>query len=75
MSMIKTNACSKTTKIDWYHTFDFGDEVVRGRYDWRPYFNQFELGNLRKKTVLDVGAGDGFFSFEFEKKGGQSYGD
>lgn len=57
-------------KMLWYHTIELSsDFTTKGVYDWRPYWQKFDFGDLRGKTVLDVGAGDGFFSFEFEKKG------
>lgn len=43
--------------------------TTKGIYDWRPYWEKFEFGNLEGKTILDVGAGDGFFSFMFEWQG------
>ena len=55
--------------IDWYHTIELNGVTTKGRYDWRPYLKYFEFSNLNNKTILDVGAGDGFFSFEFEKMG------
>jgi len=60
---------SEIEKIDWYHTFQFGNITTHGRYDWRPYLAELELPNLKAKRVLDVGAGNGYFSFEFEKLG------
>lgn len=60
------------SKIDWYHTIELSETLVtRGRYDWRPYIEtvcQF-MGPLEGKTILDVGTGNGFFAFEFEKRG------
>jgi len=57
-------------KMVWYHTIELTpDFTTDGIYDWRPYWNKFNFGDLHGKTVLDVGAGDGFFSFEFEKRG------
>lgn len=54
----------------WYHTIELTpDFTTKGIYDWRPYWDKFNFGDLLGKTILDVGAGDGFFSFEFEKRG------
>jgi tRNA (mo5U34)-methyltransferase len=55
--------------IDWLHTLEFPNHTTKGRYDWRPYLHYFVPDNVKGKTLLDVGAGDGFFSFEFEKMG------
>jgi len=56
-------------KCDWYHTIELPGYITKGRYDWRPYLHKFGLDDLAEKTVLDVGAGNGYFSFEFEKAG------
>lgn len=55
----------------WYHTVDLGGGVVtKGIYDHRPYLERYGFpADLRGKTVLDVGAASGFFSFEFERRG------
>jgi tRNA (mo5U34)-methyltransferase len=58
-------------KVNWYHTIPLGNGVVTPGVDDTP-------GRLRKirlpddlsgKSVLDVGAWDGFFSFEAERRG------
>jgi len=61
---------SKAKEMIWYHTIELTpDFTTKGIYDWRPYWDKFNFGDLRGKTILDVSAGDGFFSFEFEKRG------
>ena len=56
---------------DWYHTIELTSDIVtKGRYDWRKYFKNFNFPSLKGKRILDVGAGNGFFSFEFEKQEG-----
>lgn len=58
----------------WFHTMDFGGGIAS------PGFKSANLleeearppripENLEDKTVLDIGAWDGFFSFEAEKRG------
>lgn len=57
-------------KMVWYHTIKIAPGfTTKCIYDWRPYWDKFNFGDLHSKTILDVGAGDGFFSFEFEKRG------
>jgi tRNA (mo5U34)-methyltransferase len=60
--------------LDWYHTIDLGDGLVtRGTFDLRPVVSQFGIPErLDGKTVLDVGPGNGFFSFLFEERGAAS---
>src|SRR3954471_8250442 len=55
----------------FYHTLDLpGIGVVEGMWDLRGRFDDYIGGvNLRDKTVLDVGTGNGFLTFEAEKRG------
>lgn len=55
----------------WYHTIRFPNGLVsQGVYDHRPKLRYYGFSrSLKNKTVLDIGAADGFFSFEFEKRG------
>ncbi len=58
-------------QIRWWHRIDLGQGVVTPGLDDSPS----KLGalrlpaDLRGKTVLDIGASDGFFSFEAERRG------
>ena len=55
----------------WYHTIDLGGGIVTRGVDNSPE-RLARLGlpvSLAGKTVLDVGAWDGFFSFEAERRG------
>ena len=55
----------------WWHRIDLGHGIVTPGLDDSPV----KLGtlsfppNLSGKTVLDIGAWDGFFSFEAERRG------
>lgn len=59
--------------IRWFHSFDFGDgDIISGikpldalRKEADLVFNE----DLAGKSVLDIGAWDGFFSFEAERRG------
>src|SRR6266545_959048 len=55
----------------WWHRIDLGHGIVTPGSDDSDYKLQY-LGipdDLRGMTVLDVGASDGFFSFEAERRG------
>ena len=57
----------------WWHSIDLGQGVVTKGFK-TPETLQYELESLRlpdlrDKTVLDIGAWDGFFSFEAERRG------
>jgi tRNA (mo5U34)-methyltransferase len=59
--------------INWFHSIDVGNGVIT------PGFKSHEMCNaeagtifsypVKGKTVLDIGAWDGFFSFEAERRG------
>ncbi len=61
-------------KSRWYHTFDLGDGLVTaGTYDLRPAVAAHRFpDSLKGKSVLDVGTSDGFYAFEFERRGADS---
>ncbi|MEW6055149.1 MAG: methyltransferase domain-containing protein [Bdellovibrionota bacterium] len=58
---------------NWYHTIDLGSGLKSsGLYDHNSLLAKYGFPeSLSGKTVLDVGSSDGFFSFEFERRGGQ----
>lgn len=57
--------------LRWYHTIDLGHGIVTRGYDNTPErLAQAQLpADLTGQTVLDIGAWDGFFSFEAERRG------
>jgi tRNA (mo5U34)-methyltransferase len=61
----------RVREFEWYHTIDLGQGVITpGQYDLKPLLKHYGIpASLRGKTVLDVGPGHGFFSFEFEARG------
>lgn len=58
-------------EIRWYHTLDLGGGVkTPGLYDPTPKLPRYAIPeDLSGKSVLDIGAWDGFFSFEAERRG------
>jgi tRNA (mo5U34)-methyltransferase len=62
---------SRADAIRWYHTIDLGQGVVTKGFDETPLrLPRLDLpGSLRGRTVLDIGAWDGFFAFEAERRG------
>jgi tRNA (mo5U34)-methyltransferase len=62
---------ARVDAIRWYHSIDLGHGVVTPGADNTP-FRLPRIGlpeSLAGKSVLDVGAWDGFFSFEAERRG------
>ena len=58
-------------KSAWFHQIDLGDGVVTpGLQDCALTLPRVAFPNdLAGKTVLDIGANDGFFSFEAKRRG------
>lgn len=61
----------RASEIRWHHTIDLGDGVVtRGKDNTPRKLERLHLpASLAGMTVLDIGAWDGFFSFEAERRG------
>jgi tRNA (mo5U34)-methyltransferase len=57
--------------IRWFHTIDLGGGIVTPGFDAsQRKLRRIALpAALERKTVLDIGAWDGFFSFEAERRG------
>jgi tRNA (mo5U34)-methyltransferase len=62
---------TRADALRWYHTIDLGQGVVTKGVDDTPLrLTRLELpASLSGLSVLDVGAWDGFFSFEAERRG------
>ncbi|HLG97540.1 MAG TPA: methyltransferase domain-containing protein [Bryobacteraceae bacterium] len=64
----------KLQAVGWYHSIELpnGDVIpgIQGLEQQRLRLRQFPIPqDLRGKRVLDIGAWDGWFSFEMEKRG------
>jgi tRNA (mo5U34)-methyltransferase len=57
--------------LGWYHTIDLGGGLITpGAYDHRPYVGAYGFPrDLKGRNALDVGASNGFFTFELERRG------
>lgn len=62
---------TEVDKLSWWHCIDLGGGVVTpGKADNRYVLSHLGLpARLDGQTVLDVGAWDGFYSFECERRG------
>ena len=69
--MPMTDLRARVEAIRWYHTIDLGGGIVTRGVDDSPLrLSRVQLpASLAGKTVLDIGAWDGFFSFECERRG------
>jgi tRNA (mo5U34)-methyltransferase len=60
----------RADQISWFHSMDLGQGVrTKGRYDPVTRFSDLHLPPLDGKSVLDIGAWDGAYSFEMERRG------
>jgi tRNA (mo5U34)-methyltransferase len=61
----------EVAKVRWYHSIDLGQGIITpGVFDTRDTLGRLGLpADLGGQTVLDVGAWDGFYSFEAERRG------
>lgn len=61
----------RVSKIGWYHTIDLGNGIVTpGFIDNRPTMHRFGLPeDMTGLRCLDIGTYDGFWAFEFERRG------
>jgi tRNA (mo5U34)-methyltransferase len=57
--------------VPWYHAIDLGHGVVTpGIFDHRPVIDRYRLpDSLAGRRVLDIGTFDGYWAFEFERRG------
>jgi tRNA (mo5U34)-methyltransferase len=57
--------------INWYHSIPLGGGLVTpGEFDHTPYLPQYPIpARLDGLRVLDVATFDGFWAFEFERRG------
>jgi tRNA (mo5U34)-methyltransferase len=60
----------RVSEINWFHRIELGDKIVTPGTDKSPQkLDALRLPSLVGKTVLDIGANDGFFSFAAERAG------
>ncbi len=59
----------KVAGISWYHSIDLGGGVVTPGNPVDGRMRRDLLPDLGGRTVLDIGAWDGFWSFEAERRG------
>jgi tRNA (mo5U34)-methyltransferase len=69
--MDRSDLHSRVAELRWYHSIDLGHDIVTPGVDNTPVrLARLDLpASLAGKTVLDIGAWDGFFSFEAERRG------
>lgn len=59
----------RVRSIAWYHTIDLGDGIVTRGNSRTPPLTHSQLPDMKDRTVLDIGAWDGYYSFLAERSG------
>lgn len=70
--MATESLAERVAKIRWEHMIDLGNGVItpgRESLEWQAWKCRCLPNDLTGKTVLDVGAWDGFYSFEAMNRG------
>lgn len=69
--MLPAELKARVAQLRWHHSMDLGHGIVTpGQDNSARKLARLQLpASLAGKTVLDVGAWDGFFSFEAERRG------
>ena len=72
--MFRNNELAETVKKEiWFHSIDLGDGIVtkgqKTQAALAKELSALRLPDVRGKEVLDIGAFDGFYSFEMERRG------
>jgi tRNA (mo5U34)-methyltransferase len=62
---------AQVAETEWYHTLDLGHGVLTpGFFDHRPHLHHYHLpASLEGMRALDVATYNGFWAFEFERRG------
>jgi tRNA (mo5U34)-methyltransferase len=68
-SLGKVELEQKAAKIHWFHTMDLGQGIVTVGHANPIPASRLGILDLQGKSVLDIGAWDGFYSFEAERRG------
>ena len=67
----KPDVPAEIAAVEWYHTIDLRNGVVTpGVFDHKPILHSYRLPDrMDGLRVLDVATWDGFWAFEFERRG------
>jgi len=60
---------ARAAEIPWYHSIDLGDGVVTQGVSQATPLSEQQLPDFAGRTVLDIGAWDGYYSFLAERNG------
>lgn len=60
---------ARAEALGWFHRIDLGQGVVTNGLSLGPYVGPDKMPDLQGKSVLDIGAWDGYYSFQAERLG------
>ena len=60
---------TRADALGWFHPVDLGQGVVANGLSKGPILGEAEMPDLAGKSVLDIGAWDGYYSFQAERFG------
>jgi len=60
---------ARADALGWFHRIDLGQGVVTKGLSTGPYLGPDKMPDLSGKSVLDIGAWDGYYSFQAERLG------
>jgi tRNA (mo5U34)-methyltransferase len=60
---------TRADALGWFHPVDLGQGVVANGLSKGPFLGEAEMPDLAGKSVLDIGAWDGYYSFQAERLG------
>jgi hypothetical protein len=63
-----TELQDRVNSVVWYHSIDLGHGIVTDGY-CKTFLEESQLPDFAGKHVLDIGAWDGFYSFQAERRG------
>jgi tRNA (mo5U34)-methyltransferase len=71
MTDVTDDIRGRVDAIEWYHTLELAPGIeTDGVFDLRPFVARYHLPErMDGLRVLDVGTWDGFWAFEFERRG------
>ena len=73
--MNKSQLCQQVNAIEWFHSISLGHDIVTpGKANLQQLqttFANLKLPDLNGKTLLDIGAWNGYYTFEAEKLGAE----
>jgi tRNA (mo5U34)-methyltransferase len=70
LGFTRRSLADEINRRSWFHTFDFGEGLgTPGRDVTRQKLAALDLPDLTGRSVIDIGAYDGYFSFAAERRG------